>query len=44
VFGCLAYKDISKELGKKLDPKIKKTILMEYFSNIKAYHLLDAQT
>jgi len=44
VFRCLAYKHISKELGKMIDPKIKKMIFMEYFSNNKTYHLLDAKT
>ncbi len=41
MFGCLAYKHISKELGKKFDPKSKKMTFEEYFSDNKAYHLLD---
>ncbi len=43
-FGCIVYAHIPKDERKKLDPKVKKCVLLGYGTETKGYRLYDPQS
>ena len=44
IFGCCAYAHIPKDERSKMDPKVKKSIFLEYGIGVNGYRLFDTDT